>query len=133
MEQRIKDSFHQQQFMQTLGARLVSVEKGVVVIECDYHLKLTQQHQYIHAGAISTLADTACGYAALSMMDNDKEVLSIEFKSSMMRPAKAEKLIATGRVIKSGRRITFCEAVVTDETGEIEFSRMTATMISVNK
>ncbi|MEZ5004161.1 MAG: PaaI family thioesterase [Chitinophagales bacterium] len=131
MEERITNSFHQQQFMKTIGATLVSVEKGQVVLACEFDQKLTQQHQFMHAGAITSLVDSACGYAALTMMDVDAEVLSVEFKTSLLRPVKSGKIIAIGKVIKSGRRITFCEGVVTDESGAVEYARMTATMIAV--
>lgn len=119
--------------MQTIGAKLIAIEKGVVKIECAYHPRLTQQHGYLHAGVLTTMVDVACGYAALTMMPIGTEVLTVEFKSTFMRAAKADKVIATGRVIKAGSRLTFCEGTVTDETGEIEFARMTATMICVKK
>jgi len=72
-------------------------------------------------------------YAALTTMDNDKDVLSVEFKTNFLKPAKTDKIIATGKVVNSGKRIKFCEGVVTDESGKTEFARMTATMISIEK
>lgn len=133
VKKRITDSFNKQAFMNTIGAELISIESGVVKIACKYDRKITQQHGYIHAGAITTLADTACGYAALTMMEEGMNVLSVEFKTTLMRPAKCEKIIATARVIKAGRRLTFTEAVVTDEKEEIELAKMSATMICVGK
>ncbi len=128
-----KDSFYRQGFMKTLGAKLVSIEKGLVKLECNFHKKLTQQHGYFHAGVLTSLADVACGYAAHSMMPAGSEVLSVEFKTNFIRPAKAAKIIATGEVIKSGKTLTFCEAKVTDETEEVIFATMQATMICLKK
>ena len=124
-----KNSFYQQGFMQTLGAKLISIEKGLVKLECDYSEKLTQQHGYFHAGVLTSLADVACGYAAHSMMPEGSDVLSVEFKTNFIRAAKANKIIATGKVIKSGRTLTFCEAKVTDGEENKLFATMYATMM----
>ena len=132
-KERIYESYQRQSFMQTLGAKLVEVETGRVSIECPYHPKLLQQNGFIHAGVMTTLADVSCGYAAWSVMPAESDVLSVEFKTSFMRPAKAQKLIATGRVIKAGKNLTFCEAVVTDESGEKELARMLATMMCIKR
>ncbi len=131
IKKRITDSFNKQTFMQTIGAELLLIESGIVKVACKYDEKITQQHGYIHAGAITTIADTACGYAALTMMEEGMDVLSVEFKTTLMRPAKCERIIATARVIKAGRRLTFTEAVVRDEKNDKELARMTATMICV--
>ena len=124
-----KDSFYKQGFMQTLGAKLISIESGLVKIECDFNEKLTQQHGYFHAGVLTSLADVACGYAAHSMMPVGSDVLSVEFKTNFIRAAKADKIVATGKVIKSGRTLTFCEAKVTDGSEETLFATMQATMM----
>lgn len=129
MIEAAKDSFYKQGFMQTLGARLVSVEKGLVKIECGFNEKLAQQHGYFHAGVLTSIADVACGYAAHSMMPEGSDVLSVEFKANFIRAAKADKIIATGKVVKSGKTLTFCEAKVTDGSEEIIFATMQATMI----
>lgn len=104
--QRISSSFEQQQVMQTLHAELCSVEPGIVRIELPYQASLTQQHGFLHAGIITTIIDSACGYAAFSLMPADAEVLSVEFKINLMAPAKGERLIAIGKVIKPGRTLT---------------------------
>jgi uncharacterized protein (TIGR00369 family) len=126
--QRIKDSFNQQGFMKTLGAKIINIEPGKVVIACAKTEALTQQHGFIHAGVLTSLADTACGYAALSAAPEEADVLSVEFKINLMRPAKAERIIAVGEVLKAGRTLVFCEATVTDETGAEIYAKMLATI-----
>ena len=124
-----KDSFYRQGFMKTLGARLVSIKKGFVKIECDFDEKLTQQHGYFHAGVLTSIVDVACGYAAHSMMPEGSDVLSVEFKTNFIRAAKAHKIVATGSVVKSGKTLTFCEGKVTDALEKTVFATMQATMI----
>ena len=114
--------------MSTLGAELLLCEPGKVVIGCAASGSLTQQHGYFHAGVLASIADSACGYAALSLMDDGSEVVSVEFKVNMLRPCTAAKIIATGTVVKSGRSISVCEAEVMDESGEKLYAKMTATM-----
>ncbi len=133
MTEASRESFYKQGFMKTLGARLVSIEKGLVKIECDFNEKLTQQHGYFHAGVLTSLADVACGYAAHTMMPEGSNVLSVEFKTNFIRAAKADKIIAVGKVVKSGKTLTFCEAKVTDGSEETVFATMQATMICINK
>lgn len=116
LKERIAASFNAQGLMTTLGARLVSVAAGEVVIELFPTPGLTQQHGYMHAGAITSVVDSACGYAALSLADADHEVLTIEFKVNFMRPAKAERFIATGKVVKAGRTISVCQGEVIAQT-----------------
>jgi uncharacterized protein (TIGR00369 family) len=98
--------------MTTIGARLISVEPGEVVIEWPYNIGLTQQHGFLHAGVVAAVADSACGYAALTMMGDDAGVLSVEFKVNLMKPAAGETFVATGRVIRAGRTLTVCSAEV---------------------
>ena len=129
MTEASKQGFYKQGFMKTLGAKLLTIEKGLVKLECDYDEKLTQQHGYFHAGVLTSLADVACGYAAHTLMPSGSEVLSVEFKTNFIRPAKADSIIATGKVIKSGKTLTFCEAKVTDKTEKTLFATMQATMM----
>lgn len=133
MYDRIKQSFDQQGLMKTLNGQLTEVEKGRVRITCGFSEGLSQQHGYFHAGVITSIADSACGYAALTMMPGDREVLSVEFKINFMKPAKTDKLIAVGKVLQSGRTLTICEGYVYDSNGEKLISKMTATMIAVQK
>lgn len=117
--------------MKTLGAEIITIEKGMVKISCSKKESLTQQHGYFHAGVISSIADVACGYAAYTTMLEGSEVLSVEFKTNLMRAAKADKIIATGKVIKSGKTLVFCEAKVTDEKEETIFATFQGTMFCV--
>lgn len=128
MIEEAKRSFDQQGFMKTLGAKIISIEKGLVKISCERTKRVTQQHGYFHAGVITSIADVACGYAAFTTMPEGSEVLSVEFKTNLMKAANADKIIATGKVIKSGRTLIFCEAKVTDQSEEIIFATFQGTM-----
>src|SRR5687767_9386337 len=107
-ERRVRESFARQQLMHTLGATLTLVEPGVVEIELPYRTELTQQHGFIHAGVHASVLDSACGYAALSLMTADAAVLSIEFKVNMLAPAQGERLIARAEVKRAGRTNSNC-------------------------
>lgn len=107
--QRVRDSFVRQGAMHTLGARLARLEPGVVDIELDWAPALTQQHGFLHAGMISTALDSACGYAAFTLMPHDAAVLTIEFKINLLAPAQGERFRMEGRVLKPGRTITVSE------------------------
>jgi uncharacterized protein (TIGR00369 family) len=106
VEQRIRDSFARQDFMRTLGAELVSVAPGAVEIRLAIMSGLLQQHGFAHAGVVASIADSACGYAALSMMEPGGDVVSVEFKLNLMSPAVGEQLLARGRVVRAGKRLT---------------------------
>lgn len=108
-EQRLRDSFARQRVMATIGATLGTVEPGRVTIELPWREDLTQQHGFVHAGIVSTVADSAGGYAAFSLMAADASVLSVEFKIHLLAPADGERVIATGRVVRAGRTLTVCE------------------------
>jgi uncharacterized protein (TIGR00369 family) len=111
-EKRVRASFAHQKFMATLGARLTRIEPGLCEIELDYDQALTQQHGYLHAGVGTSIADSAGGYAAFSLMPADASVLAVEFKVNLMEPARGERFVARGRVVRAGRRLTFCELEV---------------------
>jgi uncharacterized protein (TIGR00369 family) len=108
----VRSSFGRQPMMQTIGATLSHVEPGIVEITLPYRGELTQQHGYLHAGIVTTIADTACGYAAYSLMPAGSEVLSVEFKVNLLRPAKGESLLARAEVIKAGKTLTVVRADV---------------------
>jgi uncharacterized protein (TIGR00369 family) len=130
--ERIRHSFDQQGFMRTLGAVLESVESGTVTITCAFDDRLTQQHGLFHGGVVASLVDVACGYAALSVMPADREVLTVEFKVHFLKPAKTERVIAVGQVVQAGRTLTVCEGSVFDATHTRLLARMTATMMAVD-
>jgi uncharacterized protein (TIGR00369 family) len=109
---RVQASFDRQAFMRTVGARLVSIAPGQVVIEWPFSSDLTQQHGFLHAGVVAAVADSACGYAALSLMPPGAAVLSVEFKVNLMKPAAGELFRAVGRVVRAGRTLSVCAAEV---------------------
>ncbi len=129
MIEEAKRSFNKQGFMKTLGAKISHIEPGLLKIRCDKHEGLTQQHNFFHAGVLTSLMDVACGYAALTTMPEGSDVLSVEFKTNLLRPAITDVIIATGTVIKTGKTLVFCEAKITDEKEEIIFATLQGTMI----
>ena len=110
--EEIKQSFAKQTIMGLIGAVLSRVEPGVIEITLPYRADLAQQHGYLHAGIVTTIADSACGYAAYSLMPPNSEVLSVEFKVNLLRPAKGEKFLAVAEVVKAGKTLTVVRADV---------------------
>ncbi len=131
MKQEIIESHNKQGFLRYLGVEIISIEKGIVKVSCKKSDKLTQQNGFFHAGVITTIADAACGYAALTTMPKGSDVLSVEFKTNLMKPATSETIIAIGSVIKSGKTLVFCEAKITDESEKIIFATLQGTMICI--
>ena len=128
---RIAASFARQEFMATLGAELVSVAPGEVVIALPCRAALAQQQGSTHAGAVTSIADSACGYAALTTMPSDADVVSVEFKVNLLAPARGDRLVATGRVVRAGRTLTVCTGEV--RAGETVVAIMQATMMRVKQ
>jgi uncharacterized protein (TIGR00369 family) len=130
---RVRESFKLQQFMATLGATLGAVEPGFVEIRLPIILAITQQHGFVHAGAVASIADSACGYAAFSLMPADAGVLAVEFKINLMAPAKGEMLIARGQVLRAGRTLSVCQAevVALSEGAEKTVAVLTSTVMTV--
>lgn len=137
LKDRISHSFHAQGLMTTLGAQLVSVEAGEVRISLPFAERLSQQHGYVHAGAITSIVDSACGYAALTKAPPDCEVLTAEFKINLLRPALGERFLAIGRVQNAGRLLTVCtDEVRAFAAGDSSFkviALMQATIVNVAK
>lgn len=132
-EQRVRDSFARQKAMATIGARLLRVAPGEVDIDVPVREDLTQQHGFLHAGITATVLDSACGYAAFTLMPADAAVLSVEFKINMLAPARGERVVARARVKKAGRTISVCDAdayAVTSGSEKLVAS-MTGTMMCV--
>jgi uncharacterized protein (TIGR00369 family) len=130
--EEIERSFARQPIMNLIGATLSLVEPGVVEITLPYRADLAQQHGYLHAGVVATIADSACGYAAYSFMPAGSEVLSVEFKVNLLRPAQGETLMARAEVIKAGRTLTVVRADVFAISGNADrelVATMQATMI----
>jgi uncharacterized protein (TIGR00369 family) len=110
---QVRDSLERQSFMRLLGAHAPVVEPGHVVIELPFRADLCQQNGYLHAGVVTSVADSACGYAALTLMPAGNDVLSVEFKVNLLSPARGEVFRADARVVRSGRTLTVCQAAVT--------------------
>jgi uncharacterized protein (TIGR00369 family) len=130
-ENRVRESFARQQAMETIGARLTSVTPGIVEIEMDYSEALTQQHGFLHAGVISAALDSACGYAAYSLMPADAAVLTIEFKVNLLAPGRGERFLFRGEVTKPGRTIIVADGRAYGFDGEGE-AKLIATMTATN-
>ena len=112
VQTRIRESFERQGLMRHLGARLGPIASGQVHVELPGRPEVTQQHGYVHAGATSAIADTAGGYAALTMFDAGSEVLTVEYKINLLAPAAGDHLEAVGTVVRSGRTLTVCHLEV---------------------
>jgi uncharacterized protein (TIGR00369 family) len=134
IEQRIRGAFARQGIMTTIGASLVAVREGEVEIALPYSAALTQQHGFVHGGVVTTIVDSACGFAALSMMPAEAAVLTIEFKVNLLSPAKGERLRAVGRVVRPGRTLMVCLGeVFAEEAGRSkQVALMTTTMMVVD-
>jgi uncharacterized protein (TIGR00369 family) len=111
-EGRVRASFARQGLMAHIGARLVSLAPGECAIACAPRAELSQQHGYVHAGVVAAIADSAAGYAAMSVAPEDSEVLTVEFKLNLLAPAAGDLLMARGRVVRAGRTLTVCESTV---------------------
>ncbi len=132
----VAQSFAQQPIMNLIGARLDLVEPGIVEISLPYRADLTQQNGYLHAGVVTTIADSACGYAAYSLMPEGSAVLSVEFKVNLLRPAQGESFITRAEVIKAGRTLSVVRADVfgIDANGERKLvATMQGTMMCLRK
>jgi len=131
----IKQSFAKQTIMGLIGAELTRVEPGVIEITLPYRADLAQQHGYLHAGIVTTIADSACGYAAYSLMPANSEVLSVEFKVNLLRPAKGEMFSAVAEVVKAGKTLTVVRADVFGIEGERRdlVATMLGTMICLSR
>jgi uncharacterized protein (TIGR00369 family) len=112
-EARVRASFARQGLMTLLGAELLEVGAGTCAISCTPRSELSQQHGYVHAGVVAAIADSAAGYAAMSLTPAGSEVLTVEFKLNLLAPAAGDLLVARGRVLRAGRTLTVCEAAVT--------------------
>ena len=137
MHDRIATSFQAQGLMKTLGAKLELVDDGEVHISLPFSMQLSQQHGYVHAGAITSVVDSACGYAAMTRSPLDCEVVTAEFKINLLRPALGERFLAIGTVENAGRRLTICRGEVRAFTGANASHKvvalMQATIINVPK
>ena len=130
-EARVRESFSRQTHMATLGAKLVFIAPGVVHLALPFAAQFCQQNGFLHAGAIASVADSANGYAAYTLAPPDTDVLAVEFKINLLAPARGEGFLACGRVLRSGRTLTVCQAEVftTGTTERILIATMLSTLI----
>jgi uncharacterized protein (TIGR00369 family) len=131
---RVRASFGRQLVMTTLGIEITRLEPGVIELGMPYGAAFTQQHGFIHAGIITTALDSACGYAAFSLMPAEAAVLTVEFKVNLLAPAKGERFLFRAEVVKPGRTLTFCEArayALSCDARERLIATMTGTLMAV--
>jgi uncharacterized protein (TIGR00369 family) len=129
----VRDSLGRQSFLRLLGAEATVVEAGHVVLEMAFRDDLCQQNGFLHAGVLTSIADSACGYAALTLMPAGSDVLSVEFKVNLLAPGRGERFRADARVVRSGRTLTVCHADVhalTAEAPDVAVAVMQATMMA---
>jgi uncharacterized protein (TIGR00369 family) len=131
--ERVRASFARQGAMATIGAQIVAVEPGLVVIEMPWAAALTQQHGFLHAGIVATALDSACGYAAATLMPVDAGVLTIEYKVNLLAPAQGQRFRMSAEVVKPGRTISVTEgrAYALDDGREKLIATMTATLMTI--
>jgi uncharacterized protein (TIGR00369 family) len=115
---RVRTSFGRQQAMALLGAEMTEIGPGMTEIVLPFREELTQQHGFVHAGIITAIVDSACGYAALSLMPPGGGVLTIEFKVNLLNPAAGIRFVARGQVVKPGRTIMVCTGDVVAERAD---------------
>ena len=130
---RVRTSFAAQQVMDTIGATLDDVQPGEVWISVPHRDTITQQHGFVHAGIVATILDSACGYAAYSLMPVDVGVLTVEYKINLMAPAHGEHIVAHGRVVRAGRNLTVCrgEALAIEGGTQKPVAVMQATIMTM--
>lgn len=133
MMQRVLENFSRQAVMGMMGVRVLRVASGEVDLELPHRADLCQQNGFLHAGVITTVVDSACGYAAFTLMPPGADVLSIEFKVNLLAPARGQRFVAKGRVLKAGKTITVCHGELIAHDGETQacVSVMQATMMTM--
>jgi len=135
-EARVRASFGRQTVMTTIGARIERVVPGEVEISLPFRADLAQQHGFLHAGIVTTIVDSACGYAALTLMPPGTGVLTVEYKANFLAPASGVRFLARGRVVKPGRTLTVATGevvAVADDDTERPVVTMLATMMAIRE
>lgn len=132
-EQRVRASFVRQRLMNTIGARLTALSPGRVSIELPFREDLTQQHGFLHAAIIAAIADSACGFAAFTLMPADAAVLTTEYKVNLLAPAAGRTFVAHGRVVKPGRTLTITagDVFALSDAGSRPVATLLATMMAL--
>jgi len=128
---RVQASFDRQGMMSTLGVGVTSVEPGKVAMSLRHDDRFTQQHGFLHAGAVASVLDTACGYAAFSVMPSDAAVLTASYTINLLAPAAGERFVITGEVVRAGRTLVICRGEAFADGDQRPFAVMQATMTAV--
>jgi len=131
MRARVRASFGRQAMMATLGAELVSVEPGRVELAIRHDARFTQQHGFLHAGAVAAVLDSACGYAAFSVMPPEAAVLTAAYSINLLAPAAGERFVMTGTVVRAGRTLVVCRGDAAVAGAAVPFAVMQATLTAV--
>jgi uncharacterized protein (TIGR00369 family) len=130
VENRVRESFALQHIMTTIGARMTKVGPGEVNIELPFRDDLTQHNMYLHAGVVSIILDSACGYAAYTLIPPGANMLTVEFKITLVRPASGKLFVAKGRCIKPGKTLSVCQGEVVNDDGKA-VAVMTSTLMTL--
>jgi uncharacterized protein (TIGR00369 family) len=130
-EARVRESFARQRFLHAIGATLERVAPGEVDIRLPFRAELTQQHGFLHAGAVASVLDTACGFAAFSVMPPDAAVLTASYTINLLAPAAGERFLITGEVVRAGRTLVVCRGEAFADGDKRPFAVMQATMTAV--
>jgi uncharacterized protein (TIGR00369 family) len=128
---RVRTSFDRQAMMSTLGVEVTAVERGRVRMSLGHDARFTQQHGFMHAGAVTSVLDTACGYAAFSVMPPDAAVLTVSFTVNLMAPAAGQRFTITGEVVRAGRTLVVCRSEAFSDGSDRPFAVMQATMTAI--
>jgi len=128
---RVRASFDRQAMMTTLGVEVMAVEPGRVEMSLRHDERFTQQHGFLHAGAVASVLDTACGYAAYSVMPPEASVLTATYTINLLAPAAGERFTITGEVVRAGRTLVVCRGEAFADGGQRPFAVMQATMTAI--
>lgn len=133
-DRKVRSSFDRQKVMGTLGIEIAHLEPGKIELTMPYDPRFSQQHGFLHAGIVTTALDSACGYAAFSLMDSDAAVLTVEFKTNLLAPADGTDFRFCAEVLKPGRTLTICEAKAFANKGGQEklVASMTGTLMAIH-
>ena len=131
MQAGVRASIERQGMMATLGVELIAVERGRVQLALRHDDRFTQQHGFLHAGAVASVLDTACGYAAFSVMPSDAAVLTASYTINLLAPAAGERFVITGEVVRAGRTLVICRGEAFADGDQRPFAVMQATMTAV--
>src|SRR5271154_7287577 len=131
MRARVRASFGRQAMMTTLGVELTTIERGRVELAVRHDDRFTQQHGFLHAGAVASVLDTACGYAAYSVMPPEASVLTVTYTINLLAPAAGQRFTMTGQVVRAGRTLVVCRGEAFADSASRPFAAMPATMTAL--